>query len=452
MTILRAPSAAFEMIVDDETGGVVMRLEAKHGWKEITTYVPVLKARVLYNRLILAYEQDGRYGFTNDLAIEGDRGSYVYIGPIFPMLLRRLELMAKRMKHEYGEEKYAIMIWSMVDEARARLSNGPARREETQVGDDKIYNLIEQADRCRKEVVLCLLGKPGIGKTEAVERFAKDHGRNVVHIIASQILPSEVSGMTMPNQETKSMDIFDHYRLSHMRDGDILFFDELLKGQQQVLNACLTLIQERRLMSGTKLPDVLIIAAANPLPNPMQLPLEIRQRFMFVNVAWDKGSWCDYMADLGFEDRDSIDALSFMIASKMEEGTNWNTLTPRTATKLCIWLRDSDCSLAVRDYIRAEFGADVLKAIRDAACGKQVDSAEKQMADTVISVLTPIWHDRDYAEKDELYEVIEKARKISSQGDTDVSELASMLEKLPEWEEIKKILSETEIKKDEIEF
>ena len=450
MILLKAPSVSLTININGN-GGVVLHLDSIDGERQgYNLYHPHIKARFKDNQWLIFEYEHGNVVFIETLWMGPLHGKSIDIDYYKYAFAGILKKIAERISESNVDLKLAWGLFKFVNELEYRI--GREEEEEAKLNDDRIYNLIEQADKCRKEVVLCLLGKPGIGKTEAVERFARDHGRNVVHIIASQILPSEVSGMTMPNQETKSMDIFDHYRLSHMRDGDILFFDELLKGQQQVLNACLTLIQERRLMSGTKLPDVLIIAAANPLPNPMQLPLEIRQRFMFVNVTWDKGSWCDYMEGLGFDNRDSVDALSFMIASKMEEGTNWNTLTPRTATKLCLWLRDSDCSLAVRDYIKAEFGADVLKAIRDAACGKQVDSAEKQMADTVISVLTPIWHDRDYAEKDELYEVIEKARKISSQGDTDVSELASMLEKLPEWEEIKKVLSETEIKKDEIEF
>ena len=452
MTLLKAPSAAFEMDINDETESALFRLKGEHGWRELVLHTPELRARVLHNRLILAYRQDGIFMFTEDLEMECDRGSMSYIDPYLKPLLSILKRMAERMRDEYDEKYYSIRILDMVNEARDRLFLGPSEREETDMNDDKIYNLIAEADKCRKEVVLCLLGKPGIGKTEAVERFARDHDRNVVHIIASQILPSEVSGMTMPNQETRSMDVFDHYRLSHMKDGDILFFDELLKGQQQVLNACLTLIQERRLMSGTKLPDVLIIAAANPLSTPMQLPLEIRQRFLFVNVTWNAGSWCDYMEGLGFDDRGSIDALAFMIDNKMEEDTNWNTLTPRTATKLCMWLRDSDCSLAVRDYIRSEFGADVLKFIIDAACGRQVDSAEKQVADEVLSILSPIYQDRDADSATDVYKAMEKAREISREDSTDVSELMSILEKLPEWEEIAEALSEIEIEKDEIKF
>lgn len=331
--------------------------------------------------------------------------------------------------------------------------NGVGGREIQLNGNDQIYRLIEAADRCRKEIVLCLLGKPGIGKTEAVERFAKDHGRNVVHIIASQILPSEVSGMTMPNQETRSMDIFDHYRLSHMEDGDILFFDELLKGQQQVLNACLTLIQERRLMSGTKLPDVLVIAAANPLATPLQLPLEIRQRFMFVNVEWNRLQWCRYMRSLGFKEERFVDDLSRNIERKIGNDDAWNTLTPRTATKLCLWLRDSENDPSVRDFIISSFGSDVLRDISRAVFGSGVKSAEAQTAEKIVEILTPMYIDPEHTSSSNAKnEAIAIAKTIAEGEETDLTELMSKLMALPEWGDIQKALLESEIEEEKIEF
>jgi len=327
-------------------------------------------------------------------------------------------------------------------------------RKETKLDSkDEIYRLIEAADKCRKEIVLCLLGKPGIGKTEAVERFAKDHGRKVVHIIASQILPSEVSGMTMPNQETKSMDVFDHYRLSHMVDGDILFFDELLKGQQQVLNACLTLIQERRLMSGTKLPDVLVIAAANPLATPLQLPLEIRQRFMFVNVEWNRLRWCEYMKSLGFKEEKFIEELSRSIERKLGRDDVWNTLTPRTATKLCLWLRDSGNDPSVRSFIIDSFGSDVLRDISNAVFGNGIKSAEAQTAEKIIEVLTPMSIDPDHARSSKaIGEAVVAAKEVAEENTDDLTDLMSKLMALPEWGEIQNALLESEIEEEKIEF
>lgn len=128
-----------------------------------------------------------------------------------------------------------------------------------------MVDFIKSAYPARKYIVPCLEGPAGIGKTAACKQAALElNAGKVVTIIASQILPNEVSGITMPVVESKAMEIFDHFRLSSLEDGDILFFDELLEADQLVLSACLTLIESRELMSGRKLPDVMIVAATNP--------------------------------------------------------------------------------------------------------------------------------------------------------------------------------------------
>ena len=45
----------------------------------------------------------------------------------------------------------------------------------------------------------------------------------------------------MPDKDTKKMTYFNFDKLENLKDGDILFFDELLNGNPVVLNACLTL-------------------------------------------------------------------------------------------------------------------------------------------------------------------------------------------------------------------
>ena len=361
---------------------------------------------------------------------------------------------------EITRDAYANMTLEDIEAAQLAIEviDEMERNMEGKVKNDidEVYNLIEAADKCRDQIVLCLLGKPGIGKTEAVERFARDHGRNVVHIIASQVMPNEVSGMTMPNQETRSMDVFDHYRLSHMKDGDILFFDELLKGQQQVLNACLTLIQERRLMSGTKLPDVLIIAAANPLASASQLPPEIRQRFLFHKVEWKSDRWIKYMQDLGFDDSYDMEILIKEIERGLSSSmSDWNVLTPRTATKLCLWMRKTNCDPMVREYISREFGRNISEMINNISTNKTTVTPQMQIADTVLGILTEnkAKHEErgmtpGYNEAEEytkIIDAIEKAEEIKEKGDEDLSGLLAMLKELPIWDQIQDVLRNTKI-------
>ena len=302
----------------------------------------------------------------------------------------------------------------------------PTRREERgKLLTSDISGLMEAVDKRRGDIVPCLLGAPGIGKTEGIEEFARTHGRDVVHIIASQILPTEVSGMTMPNQETHSMDVFDHSRLSHMRDGDILFLDELLKGQQQVLSACLTLVQERRLMSGTHLPDVIIVAAANPLASAKMLPEEIRQRFLFVDVAFDEESWKEYMRDRGVSKPELL--TSYLVTKG--DGSDWNTLTPRTMTQLTLWYRDVKgdplAEMMVEMVIQSEFSTSVMNAIKrslgieERKRAKPMDEVRDFIRQSMSVLPEPADHDEEESRVDVLKEL-----------NRDELDVASLLEKI----------------------
>ena len=245
----------------------------------------------------------------------------------------------------------------------------------------KLADLLEMVDLKRSEIVPCLLGDPGIGKTQGIYEFARKHNRNVVEIIASQIMPSEVSGITMPDQETKSMQIFDHARLASLKDGDILFFDELLQAPQAVLSACLTLIQERRMMSGKMLPDIMIVAAANPLRSPTLMAESIRQRFMFIDMEWDATAWRRYIMDK-YDVMPTSSIVATIQSSKSDAG-KWNRLTPRTATKLIAWgktLDDEQLSLFEKTidqmFDNARIASEFVKLIKSTGDESLEDNSE----------------------------------------------------------------------------
>lgn len=193
----------------------------------------------------------------------------------------------------------------------------------------EIKDVMNMLDKTRKDMSVCFLGPPGIGKTQGIYDWAKEHDRNVVTIIASQCLPSEVAGFVMPDSDGKHSTIYDPRRLADMKDGDILFFDELLTAPTSVLSACLTLIQERTMMSGRKLADVIIVAAANPLGSAAQIPLPIRQRFMFINIDWSANEWSKYIRE-----RYEVDVPNYIKCHIAVEGNSYNVLTPRSATKM----------------------------------------------------------------------------------------------------------------------
>lgn len=155
-----------------------------------------------------------------------------------------------------------------------------------------IYNNIE----LRKTIVPLFIGDPGISKSVQIRQFAKDKGVKLVPFIASQRNPFEISGLAMPVKETKRMSYWDFDTLLEMKDGDILFFDEVFNGNPTVLNACLTILEEREMISGKKLPDIMIVAAANP-QGMVPLTPQIKERFVWYEFNFPKEDWKKYMLD-----------------------------------------------------------------------------------------------------------------------------------------------------------
>lgn len=127
------------------------------------------------------------------------------------------------------------------------------------------------------------------------------------------------------------MTYYNFDNLESLKDGDILFFDELLNGNPNVLNACLTLLEQRRMISGKLLPDVLICAAANPQGMTPLTP-QIKERFVWYNVEFDSEMWREYMYVKYDLTTSQINKLTNLIkAEKSFTGNNF--ATPRSLDK-----------------------------------------------------------------------------------------------------------------------
>lgn len=159
-----------------------------------------------------------------------------------------------------------------------------------------IKMLLDQIDLVRDDMALGIMSDPGMSKTSQVKQWAEEHGRKYVEIIISQRMPSEISGMPMPINDSKTMEIFDYNTLLQLEDGDVLAFDEFTNGNIMTLNACLTLIQERTMISGKKLPSVVIVAMGNPQGKCDLLP-QTKQRFIWYEAQPDMQMWFQYIED-----------------------------------------------------------------------------------------------------------------------------------------------------------
>lgn len=303
---------------------------------------------------------------------------------------------------------------------------------------DDMVNFLDVSYAAKDQIVPCLIGPVGIGKTAAVYQHAKNvNAGKVVTIIASQILPNEVSGITMPVHESKAMEIYDHYRLSSLNDGDILFFDELLEADQLVLSACLTLIESRQMMSGKKLPDIQIIAATNPTIKASMLKENIRQRFVFRNFSVDRIGCHDYIKDTY-----GLDLPNGVIDQIDTSSDDYNTLSPRSLTKMVHWISTADTkdeAESIAEQINVIWQSSIGTALMRAWLIKQNDPQEqckKAIRETLKS--NNVGFDNIFAD-DAVFE-----------GMT-MTELIESLKKLPEWDEIERQLSNIELVEEDCE-
>lgn len=198
----------------------------------------------------------------------------------------------------------------------------------------KIYEVLEGVysnESLRRTIVPLFIGNPGLGKSVIVQQFAQDKGVKIVELITSQMSPFEISGIAFPDKESKKMEYYNFDKLENLVDGDILFFDELLNGNPVVLNACLTILEQRRFISGKPLPNIMIVAAANPQGMAPLTP-QIKERFVWYDVKFNSVMWADYMFNKYGLIKSIANKLSTLIHNEKDFNGN-NFHTPRSIDK-----------------------------------------------------------------------------------------------------------------------
>ena len=290
----------------------------------------------------------------------------------------------------------------------------------SKISNSKVKPILRSMYPSRRFKVPLFIGAPGIGKTRGIFEFAEEQGVKVVQFILSNTIPSEVSGIRMPDRDTKKLEVFDDARMSSLEDGDILFFDEILEAPPMLWSACLTLIQDRVMASGRLLPDVMIVAASNPVVSPGFIPPSVRDRFDAIELKFDFNDWSQW-----FEDKFGVSPEK--IRGKLQEDSDqYNILSPRKFVSEYLWAKDvvkhgGDMGM-IEDVLTSMFDMHTAHIIMDLADAR---SAEQQ----IIDALKGAW--------------IFDQSLIDSLYGKNIDELLAILQNSPDWPQIQRILAST---------
>lgn len=196
---------------------------------------------------------------------------------------------------------------------------------------EKIISGIYHNPELRKSCIPLFLSNSGIGKTSIINEFARKQNVVCLSQIASTKMPHEFAGLTIPDHTTKQMIYYDYDALLNLKSGDILFLDELLNANPQILAAFLTVLEDRVLPSGRKLADIMIVAAANPQGAAILTP-QVSERFIWYKIAFDKNSWKQYMSKYLITDS-IFEQLCVLIQNESFNSAEKNYMTPRSIEK-----------------------------------------------------------------------------------------------------------------------
>lgn len=107
-----------------------------------------------------------------------------------------------------------------------------------------------------------LFGPPGCGKSTVAQQLADLVGHKLHIINVSRISPLELEGVQMPNSTNTKLELLTATTWTQLKEGDIVLFDEFLRGFPEVYNGLLDIFTARQ-VAGFTLPKVFIVAASN---------------------------------------------------------------------------------------------------------------------------------------------------------------------------------------------
>ena len=125
-----------------------------------------------------------------------------------------------------------------------------------------------------------MAGPAGVGKSAVARQLAELAGVQLHTINVARLSPLEIEGLLMPVDDNSRLELLLNRMWANLKEGDIVFLDEFLRGFPEVYNAMLDIITSRE-VAGHQLPKVFFIAASNSVATYDEA---LRDRLLHITV------------------------------------------------------------------------------------------------------------------------------------------------------------------------
>lgn len=166
-------------------------------------------------------------------------------------------------------------------------------------GSVELLKLIKQLinNYNTKPINLYIFGKPGIGKTQILQKIADEYGYNILNLRLSTLNVEDIIGIPLPNGSW----IIPKNILKLNEKKSILFLDEFNMGNSNIMPAIFNLIDRTEMINGFKLNNDVIIIAASNKPNQniyaKELAIPLRNRFVYIEYEPEISGFLNYLSN-----------------------------------------------------------------------------------------------------------------------------------------------------------
>ena len=144
-----------------------------------------------------------------------------------------------------------------------------------------------------------LHGRPGIGKTEIVQRLARETGARLIDLRLTMIEPQDLRGLPYYDHETRRTVWYRPEDLPEDAGPAILFLDELTAAAPMLQPAVYGLLQERRVGRHVLPAATFVVAAGNGVEDGAiahEMGTALSDRLIHLNLRAEAGDWIENYA------------------------------------------------------------------------------------------------------------------------------------------------------------